>query len=71
MNKKDEQLFYEDLSESIMELYNVSHETAHKAILISDMEKIIKRIGTFVFHDPIEVWANSVWTCYNRKTKTL
>ena len=32
---------------------------------------IIKKIGTFVHHDPIEVWANSVWACYNRKTKSL
>lgn len=71
MNKKDKQLFYEDLKESIVELYNVNHEIAHKAILLSDMETIIKRIGAFVSHDPIEVWANSVWACYLRKTKSL
>ncbi len=71
MSKKDKQLFYEDLIESITELYNVSHEIAHKAILLSDMETIIKRIGIFVCHDPIEVWAESVWACYNRKINTI
>lgn len=71
MNKKEKQLFYEDLIESISKLYNVNHETANKAIQLSDMENIIKRIGAFVGHDPIEVWANSVWACYNRKMKSL
>lgn len=71
MSKKDIQLFYEDLSNSIMELYKVDLETAHNAIQISDMDNIIKRIGNFVFHDVIEVWAKSVWDCYSRRVKSL
>jgi hypothetical protein len=64
MSKKDITLFYEDLSDSIMELYNVDRETAYNAIKISDMDSVIKKIGYFVYHDVIEVWANSVWKCY-------
>lgn len=71
MSKKDRNLFYEDLSESIMELYNVDQQTAYNAIEISDMESIINRLGYFVFHDVIEIWAKSVWSCYNRKMNTL
>lgn len=71
MSKKDIQQFYEDLSDSIMELYNVDLETAHNAIQMSEMDVIIKRIGRFVFHDVIEIWAESVWACYNRKVKSL
>lgn len=67
MSKKDITIFYEDLSESIMELYNVDQNTAYNAIKMSDMDNIIKRIGLFVLHDVIEVWAKSVWSCYNRK----
>lgn len=67
MSKKDIKLFYEDLSESIMELYNVDQETAYNAIKISDMDKVIKQIGSFVYHDVIEVWAKSVWKCYTRE----
>ena len=68
MSKKDIRLFYEDLSDSIMELYNVDQDTAYNAIRISDMDSIIKKMGSFVYHDVIEVWANSVWSCYLRKT---
>lgn len=67
MSKKDIQMFYEDLSESIMELYNVDKDTAYNAINVSDMDGVIDRIGSFVFHDVIEIWAKSVWSCYNRK----
>lgn len=71
MSKKDIQMFYEDLSDSIMEIYNVDQETAYNAIRMSDMDKIIKQIGNFVFHDVIEIWAKSVWACYNRKMNFL
>lgn len=71
MSKKDISIFYEDLSESIMELYSVDQDTAYNAIKMSDMDEIIKRIGSFVLHDVIEVWAKSVWSCYIRKTATL
>ncbi len=71
MSKKDIQMFYEDLSDSIMELYNVDQETAYNAIQMSDMDKIIQRIGKFVFHDVIEIWAKSVWACYNRRINAL
>ena len=70
MSKKDIQIFYEDLSDSIMELYNVDLETARNAIKMSEMDMIIKKIGIFVLHDVIEVWAKSVWDCYNRKIKS-
>ena len=69
MGKKDITLFYEDLSDSIMELYNVDKDTAYNAIRISDMDSVIKRVGAFVYHDVIEVWAKSVWNCYLRKSK--
>ena len=68
MSKKDISLFYEDLSDSIMELYSVDRDTAYNAIRISDMDSVIKRVGALVYHDVIEVWANSVWNCYLRKT---
>ncbi len=68
MSKKDIDLFYEDLSDAIMELYKVDKATAYNAIKISDMDSIIKRIGSFVYHDVIEVWAKSVWGCYTRET---
>ena len=71
MSKKDISICYEDLSESIMELYNVDQDTAYNAIKMSDMEKIINRIGSFVLHDVIDVWAKSVWSCYTRKMNTL
>lgn len=71
MSKKDIQMFYEDLSDSIMELYNVDQDTAYNAIQMSDMDNIIKRIGNFVFHDVIEIWAKSVWDCYNRKINAM
>lgn len=69
MNKKDIQMFYEDLSDSIMERYNVDQVTAYTAIQMSDMDKIISRIGNFIYHDVIEIWADSVWNCYNRRNK--
>ena len=69
MSKKDIHLFYEDLSDSIMELYNVDQDTAYNAIKMSDMDSIIKRMGSFVYHDVIEVWAKSVWSCYLRRSK--
>ena len=69
MSKKDIQMFYEDLSESIMELYNVDQETAYGAIKVSDMDDVIRKLGSFVYHDVIEVWAKSVWACYNRQMK--
>ena len=71
MSKKDISIFYEDLTESIMELYNVDQDTAYNAIKMSDMDNIIKRLGSFVFHDVIEVWAKSVWSCYNRKIAAM
>lgn len=71
MSKKDISIFYEDLSESIMELYSVDQETADNAIKMSDMDNIIKRIDLFVLHDAIEVWAKSVWSCYNRKINAM
>ena len=67
MSEKNKEIFYEDLSESIMQLYNVDQRTAYNAIKISDMESIIDELGYFVFHDVIEIWAKSVWACYNRK----
>lgn len=67
MSKKDIQMFYEDLSESIMELYNVDRETAYSAIEVSDMDDVIRKLGSFVYHDVIEVWAKSVWACYSRQ----
>lgn len=70
MSKKDIQIFYEDLSESIMELYNVDKEIAYNAIKASDMDSVIKNVGAFIFHDVIEVWAKCVWSCYNRTIKT-
>lgn len=69
MSKKDIDLFYEDLSDAIMELYEVDKITAYNAIKTSDMDTIIKKIGSFVYHDVIEVWAQSVWGCYNRDIK--
>lgn len=71
MSKKDITMFYEDLSESIMELYNVDQVTAYNAIKMSDMDKIIQKIGSFVLHDVIEIWARSVWLCYNRRMNSL
>lgn len=69
MSKKDIKLFYEDLSDSIMELYNVDRDTAYNAIKISDMDSVIKKVGALVYHDVIEVWAKSVWACYLRRKK--
>lgn len=71
MSKKDIKLFYEDLSDSIMELYNVDKTTAYSAIELSDMDSVIKKIGAFVYHDVIEVWAESVWACYQRRSKHI
>ena len=71
MSKKEIQIFYEDLSDSIMELYKVDQKTAYNAIQMSDMDKIIKQIGKFVYHDVIEIWAQSVWSCYNRQINAL
>ena len=45
MSKKDIKLFYEDLSDSIMKLYNVDRDTAYNAIKISDMDSVIKKVG--------------------------
>ena len=67
MNKKDVKLFYEDLENSIIQLYHVDKTVACDAIKISDMDKIIDKIGNFVFHDVVEYWAASVWACYKRK----
>jgi len=71
MSKKDIQIFYEDLTDSIMELYNVDQKTAYNAIKMSNMDEVIKKIGNFVFHDVIETWAKSVWSNYTRTTKSL
>lgn len=68
MNAKDIKLFYEDLSEVIVELYHVDETVAKTAIQISNMDNIIKQIGSFIYHDPIESWAESVWSCYKRKS---
>ena len=66
MSKKDIDLLYEDLSDAIMELYKVDKATAYNAIKMSDMDSIIEKIGYFIYHDAIEIWAHSVWSCYNR-----
>lgn len=66
MSKKDIELFYEDLSVAIMELYKVDKSTAYNAIKMSDMDSIINKIGYFIYHDVIDVWAKSVWGCYQR-----
>ncbi len=68
MSKKDKEDFYADLSDSIMELYNVDKATAYNAIKLSDMDAIIRKVGDFIYHDVIEYWAESVWQCYLRKT---
>lgn len=68
MSNNEIKLFYDELSESIMKLYNVDEKTAYDAIKISDMDSVIKKLGEFVYHDVIEYWAKSVWSCYKRKT---
>lgn len=67
MSKSEIKVFYEDLAQSIMDLYDVDNKIAHEAIRTSDMDKIIQKIGDFVYHDAVEHWAKSVWACYNRK----
>lgn len=68
MSKKDKEDFYADLSDSIMELYDVDKTTAYNAIKLSDMDAIIRKVGDFIYHDVIEYWAESVWQCYLRET---
>lgn len=67
MSTSEIKIFYDELAQSIMNLYNVDCTVAHEAIRISDMDKIIQKIGGFVYHDAVEHWAKSVWVCYNRK----
>ena len=71
MNKKDIEYFYEDLSASITELYHTDKNTAYNAIGLSDIDSIIKKVGSFVYHDVIEYWTESVWSCYLRKTQRV
>ena len=67
MSKNEIKIYYEELAQSIMDLYDVDNKIAYEAIRLSDMDKIIQKIGDFVYHDVIEHWAKSVWNCYNRK----
>ena len=67
LNNIETQQFYEELKRSIMTKYQVDEKTAIKAIDFSDMDYIISQIQEFVYHDPIEYWAESVWVCYQRK----
>lgn len=68
MTDDDIKLFYKDLSKAIMEMYHANDCNAKTAILISHMNDNIKGIGRFICHDPIESWAESVWSCYKRKS---
>lgn len=67
LTNKEIQQFYEELKQSIMAKYQTDEKTAIKAIDFSDMDYIVSQIQEFVYHDPIEYWAESVWACYQRK----
>lgn len=67
MNEKDKMEFHLELQQIIMNQYQANESIARDAIMISDMDKIIDKIGRFVYHDPIDDWAKSVWCCYERR----
>ena len=67
MDNKGRMEFYFELQQTIMNQYQVDESIAKEAIMKSDMNNIIDAIGKFVYHDPIDHWAKSVWCCYERK----
>lgn len=60
MSKKDKEDFYADLSDSIMELYNVDKTTAYNAIKLSDMDAIIRKVGDFIYHDVMNQYGSVI-----------
>ena len=68
MSKKDIASFYAYLVSTIIDLYHTDEKCAYKAISLANMDAVIEKFGKYVNHDPIEVWAESVWQCYLRRT---
>lgn len=60
MSKKDKEDFYADLSDSIMELYNVDKTTAYNAIKLSDMDAIIRKVDDFIYHDVMNQYGSVI-----------